>query len=185
MNQNLIQRLQAALPLACAWIDEYLTRHEPVSRPVASLGMQRLAACYPEPLLRTARVVTVERVEFPPVERFGLPEFAAIQQQNFGGITFKNTFFVSSAEATSESLHFHEMVHVVQWARLGVERFLLAYGIGLAQFGYEGSPLEHMAYDLQFEFDKGINRPQLLPYINTQTDVIWATVAPLISNAPI
>jgi hypothetical protein len=70
----------------------------------------------------------------------------------------KNTYFVRSAEAASDSLHFHEMVHVVQWAKLGVERFLLAYGIGLAQFGYEQSPLKKMAYDLQLEFDQGISR---------------------------
>jgi hypothetical protein len=183
MNQNLIQRLQAALPLACEWIDDYLGRHEAISRSVISLGMKRLTASYPEQLLRGARVVMVERVEFPPVDRFGLPELAALQQQNFGGITFKNTYFVRNAEATVESLHFHEMVHVVQWARLGVERFLLAYGIGLAQFGYERSPLEQMAYDLQFEFEKGTSRPQLVRYIETQTDAIWGTVAPLIPTA--
>jgi hypothetical protein len=99
--------------------------------------MYGLAACYSGKLLRNARVVIVDRVEFPPVDLFGLPEFAPIQQQIFSGITFKNTYFLRNAEATSESLHFHEMVHVVQWSRLGVERFLLAYGIGLAQFDYE------------------------------------------------
>jgi hypothetical protein len=71
------------------------------------------------------------------VERLGLPEVAALQQQNFGGITFNNTYFVSNAEATSEGLDFHELVHVIQWARRDVERFLLTYGIGFAQFGYE------------------------------------------------
>jgi hypothetical protein len=42
-----------------------------------------------------------------------------------------------NAEATSQGLHFHELVHVIQWARRGVERFLQTYGIGFAQFGYE------------------------------------------------
>jgi hypothetical protein len=138
----MIQRLQAALPLVSEWIDDYLARHEQMSRPVASLGMTRLAASYPEHALRNARVALVERVEFPPVDRFGLPEFAAIQQQTFGGITFKNMYFLRIAEAADEGLHFHEMVHVIQWARLGVERFLLTYGIGLAEFGYEHCPPE-------------------------------------------
>ena len=35
----------------------------------------------------------------------------------------------------TESLCCHELVHVVQWDRLGVDRFLLAYGIGLVQSG--------------------------------------------------
>jgi hypothetical protein len=180
VNQDLIQRLQAALPLASEWIDDYLERHAWASRPVISLGLKRLANSYPEHLLRNARVATVARLEFPPVERFGLPEFAALQQQSFGGITFKNTYFVRKKEVASESLHFHELVHVVQWARLGVERFLLVYGVGLVFFGYEKSPLERMAYDLQFEFEKGINRTELVPYIESQTDVIWGTVARLI-----
>jgi hypothetical protein len=42
-----------------------------------------------------------------------------------------------NAEATSQGLHFHELVHVIQLARRGVERFLQTYGIGFAQFGYE------------------------------------------------
>jgi hypothetical protein len=182
MNQALIQRLQAALPLAQEWIDDYLAEHEQTSRSVISLGMRRLAERYPVELLRKARVVAVEHVEFPPVERFGLPEFAAMQQQTFGGITFKNTYFVRNAEVACESLHFHELVHIVQWARLGVERFLLAYGIGLAQFGYEQSPLERMAYDLQGEFEKGIDRPFLVQYIEAQTDAIWSEAAPLIAT---
>jgi hypothetical protein len=43
--------------------------------------------------LRTTRVVVLERVEFAAVDRFGLPEFAALQQRSFGGTTFKNTYF--------------------------------------------------------------------------------------------
>jgi len=91
------------------------------------------------------------------------------------GITFKDTFFIQQGQA-SESLYFHEMVHIVQWARLGVDNFLLAYRIGLLQFGYEQSPLERMAYELQSKFDNG-NLPQdLVDVIEVRTDDIWVTV---------
>lgn len=32
-----------------------------------------------------------------------------------------------------ESIHFHELVHVVQWSALGVDEFLLTYALGVAQ----------------------------------------------------
>ncbi|RQD78666.1 MAG: hypothetical protein D5S03_01735 [Desulfonatronospira sp. MSAO_Bac3] len=42
-------------------------------------------------------------------------------------------------------------MYLVQWERLGVYRFLLAYGAGLMQFRYKDSPLEKMAYFLQLD----------------------------------
>ena len=69
------------------------------------------------------------------------------------GITYFDTYFVRSDEARRESLHFHELVHVVQWGVLGPERFLASYADGLERFGYRHSPLEEMAYDLQTRFD--------------------------------
>ena len=76
------------------------------------------------------------------------------EQGDYAGITFKDTYFVKAAEAKRESLHFHELVHVVQWAHLGVEKFLAAYAAGLANQGYRHSPLEVMAYNLQDYFDR-------------------------------
>ncbi len=51
------------------------------------------------------------------------------------GITYKDTYFINHLHQT-ESLHFHELVHVVQWDWLWVDDFLLAYGAGLMQFSY-------------------------------------------------
>ena len=39
-----------------------------------------------------------------------------------------------------ERLHFHELIHVVQWLTLGPERFLMAYADGLERFGYSQKP---------------------------------------------
>ncbi len=51
-----------------------------------------------------------------------------------------------------EALHFHELIHVIQWRLLGPERFLVDYANGLDEFGYENSPLEKMAYDAEGSF---------------------------------
>ena len=69
------------------------------------------------------------------------------------GITYLDTFFVRANQASDESLHFHELVHVIQWRILGLEGFLTAYANGLERFGYRDSPLEAMAYDFQARFD--------------------------------
>jgi hypothetical protein len=127
-------------------------------------------------------MVLVDRTPYPPVSKFGLPEFTALEQRRFDGITFKNTFFVLKGRDT-ERLQFHELVHVVQWARLGVDRFLLAYGVGLLQFGYEESPLEKMAYTLEDQFVQGRVPNDLVRVIDEGTDAIWMQAAPIVGVA--
>jgi hypothetical protein len=179
MQIELIQRFHAALPKVREWIEEFLANYADQARAVSTLRFERLSACFPQDILERAKVVTVSRVPFPPVSRFGLPEFAAHEQQSFAGITFLDTFFLQRGQS-SESLHFHEMVHIVQWARLGPDNFLLAYGVGLAKFGYKQSPLERMAYDLQDEFEKGTLPERLVSLIRERTNDIWNQVGALL-----
>ena len=176
---DVIQRFCAALPLVRAWIDRLPARHAANARKFSTLGFNRLASCYPADLLERARVVSVERTPFPPASQFNLPEFAQLQERQFEGITFNDTFFVVKGRGF-ESLHFHELVHVVQWSRLGVDNFLLAYGLGLLQFGYEQSPLEQMAYSLQQLFERGAVPNDLVRIIENGTDEVWNQVAQVV-----
>lgn len=82
----------------------------------------------------------------------------------------------------SEELHFHELVHVVQWARLGVDNFLLAYGLGLLLSGYAQSPLEQMAYELQRHFELGTAPQELVRIIEQGTDDIWNQTAMIVQG---
>jgi hypothetical protein len=102
-----------------------------------------------------------------------------MQQMPFDGITFKDTFFLKQG-CDSEAVHFHELVHVVQWARLGIDNFLLAYGFGLLSFGYAQSPLEKMAYSLQRDFELGTLPQGLSCVIEQATDAIWEQAAPIV-----
>jgi hypothetical protein len=104
-----------------------------------------------------------------------------MQQMSFDGITFKDTFFLQQGHE-SEQLHFHELVHVVQWARLGVDNFLLAYGLGLLSSGYAQSPLEQMAYTLQHRFELGTPPKDLVRVIEQGTDAIWNQAAPIVQG---
>jgi len=181
MQNDTIRRFYAALPQVREWIDQLLETHADSTRKVSTLGFSRLASCYPNDVLERAGVVSVERTPFPPVSQFGLPEFASHEGRRFDGITFKSTFFVVRG-CESEALYFHELVHVVQWARLGVDNFVLAYGLGLLQLGYENSPLERMAYTLEEQFKSGRVPRDLVRLIEAGTDEIWRQAAAMLGR---
>jgi hypothetical protein len=105
--------------------------------------------------LNTASVVATGRPPVPPLSALGLLEFADFESQPARGITYRDTYFLWRADATDESLHFHELVHVVQWQVLGPKDFLLLYAAGLAESGYHDCALEAMAYEHQRRFDAG------------------------------
>jgi hypothetical protein len=66
-------------------------------------------------------------------------------------ITFVDT--VVSHEAFTANLLFHELVHVVQYAKLGLKEFAAKYVRGFLNGGsYEAIPLEMNAYELDARF---------------------------------
>lgn len=175
--QDIIRRFHSALPQIRAWIDQYLESHSASARKLDN--MPPLSTAFPPEVLGRARMVLVPKTPFPPVSQFGLPEFAQHERRGFDGITFKHTFFVVDGRQALR-LQFHELVHTVQWARLGVDRFLLAYGVGLLQYGYEQSPLEKMAYTLEQQFVRGPLPADLVRFIEEGSDAIWSEAAPIV-----
>ena len=178
MTSDAINRFREALPALSTWIDETLAAHQQKSSPVIRAGFPRLRVYFPRDVLESSRFVEVPSVPFPPLEELGLKGIV-VMPTLLAGVTYRDTFFVRRSYK-SESLYFHELVHVVQWQRLGVERFLLAYGAGLLQFGYERSPLERMAKSLEQDFARGLRISGLVNLIHDKTDRIWANVAPFL-----
>jgi hypothetical protein len=75
-----------------------------------------------------------------------LPSFSDV-----GAVTFVDVI-VSHHDFTN-ALLFHELVHVVQYAQLGVQEFAARYVSGfISGGGYEGIPLEKNAYELEQRF---------------------------------
>ena len=105
-------------------------------------------------MLARAKVVLVDRVPTPPLSSIGLSRFADFENMDASGITYLDTYFIRRHEAGRESLHFHELVHVIQWQVLGAEKFLTLYAEGLDKHGYRNSPLEVMAYDHEARFNR-------------------------------
>jgi hypothetical protein len=71
----------------------------------------------------------------------GLSRFGVFEQGDFSGITYLDRYFIKQTVVTEETIHFHELIHVIRWRLLGPEDFLAAYASGLDEFGYENSPL--------------------------------------------
>jgi hypothetical protein len=148
------EEFQAVYPHVIGWIRQTLAVHEKRAHTVGSMGFTRLPLYFSRKLLETAKVVAVDRVPVPPLSAIGLSRFAEFETGDYDGITYLDTFFLKQSRAADEELHFHELIHVVQWRLLGPERFLASYAAGLETFGYRNSPLECMAYDAQSTFSQ-------------------------------
>ena len=149
-----LEILTKAFPKVESWIDSYIEQKKKSRIALASTGFERMKICFSSETLENSFYAVVERVETPPLSDIGLREFSDYESDDYRGITYKDTYFLIEREKNIESLHFHEMVHIVQWHELGPRNFILLYALGLAQFGYRKSPLEVIAYDLQDLFEK-------------------------------
>ena len=162
-----LRRWTASLPRIRAWMNSAMAGHETQS--VLSLKLPLVGTMFTEALLARTQVAFLDGpLPTPPFRALGLPEFEDWESQQSLGITYGSTYFLRR-ETETESLHVHELVHVVQWETLGFEGFLLAYGAGLLRCGYRDSPLEKMAFDLQAEFDDGILAVDLIDHIAGET----------------
>lgn len=123
-------------------------------KPVSSLGFPRLPEYFSASLLGDTKIAGVNRIVLPPFALLDMPELSLLEEMPFAGITYAETIFVHKT-AASEATVFHELVHVLQWRALGVDDFILTYGMGLIQHGYAQNPFEAVAFDLQSQFDRG------------------------------
>jgi hypothetical protein len=181
-SPDFVHEYQATLTAVRGWIEETLEENREHAVPVSDLSLHRLEKVFPPDLLNRAKVVVVaEAVPLPPLSRMGFPEFARIERMPAAGVTYKDTFFVNR-HCRTEGLYFHELVHVLQWDRLGVDNFLIAYGTGLIQLGYRNSPLERMAYSLQDKFNRKALPEDVVEVVQRETDAIWDRVMALLAN---
>jgi hypothetical protein len=148
------EEFRTAYPKLRAWIQKTLEFYEKNAKPVASMHFVRLPLYFDPNLLETAKFIAIDRLPMPPLSAMGLSRFAVFEQGDFNGITYLDRYFIKQAVVTEEAIHFHELIHVIQWRLLGPEDFLAAYANGLDEFGYENSPLEKMAYDAEAAFKR-------------------------------
>lgn len=140
-------------------VAEYIrAQRELYSARAVPLGFTELwSRFFPQIDLDRIRVLQpgLERVPNPPfypeLEKLGFTDL--IQFNLMAAITFDD--IVVFHEPLTPQLIFHELVHVVQYRLLGVDEFARLYVRGYLQSGYQGTPLEICAYQLDGRFIMG------------------------------
>lgn len=102
----------------------------------------------------------MEKAFYVVIDEIPKPDFAALRAMGLGdfidmkvsGITYKNTYYLLPASVDNLRVHFHELVHVLQWQNLGDLAFISRYMNEVKRFGYHNAPLEIMAYSLDTHF---------------------------------
>ncbi|MCK0164943.1 hypothetical protein [Marinobacter sp. S6332] len=143
------------IELVESWIDELNEAYKPY-RQSCSVFQHQFDGFYGPELLRSSYFVVVKALpmpKMPELREAGLGDFLDNGDQ-LGGITYKNTYYLVPNGAKDLGIHFHELVHVIQWRSLGPRRFIQRYINEMQKFGYsEKAPLESMAYGLQERFE--------------------------------
>ncbi|WP_281189375.1 hypothetical protein [Vibrio diabolicus] len=72
--------------------------------------------------------------------------------KNAVGIALEDTYYIKEKYKNRWHLHFHELVHIQQWQRLGSRKFLTEYIAETLIEGYRGNRFEVEAYELERRF---------------------------------
>ena len=121
---------------------------------------------YSASFLQNSFFVVVDKIPkpaFPELRQMGLGDFI---DMDLPGITYKNTYYILPHAINNIRLHFHELVHVAQWEKLGAIRFIERYIREILRYGYNQSPLEIMAYSLDNHFANGGNKVDIPSFIS-------------------
>jgi hypothetical protein len=131
-------------------------KYASMAAPLQTERMRPLQPYFPADILRNARFLVLDgqRIDDPPFYSMAkmmgirnLPSFSDV-----AAVTFVDV--VVSHEEFTESLLFHELVHVVQYAQMGTRDFASRYVNGFIKGGsYEEIPLEKNAYELEQKFN--------------------------------
>ena len=169
-----IRALAGKLPIIRDWFDDTVAAYQRQAIPLAHLDLPHLSAHFPPKLLRRAKAILFsEAFPFPPFAEIGLSELSHSEDTaTYEAMTYRDTIFLREG-FQSEVLYFHELVHVIQWSRLGGNNFLLAYITGLLESGYSGCPLEEMAFTLQERFRQNDLPRNVTEQIHRLTDAAW------------
>ena len=133
------------------WIDETLEAHLS-NRVSCECFIKEFKGFYPIEFLSGSFCVVVEEIPKPDIEELRQAGLGDFIDSTHDGITYKDTYFIQKDYEGDLALHFHELVHVAQWGIFGARNFISRYISEVQHYGYEDSPLEKMAYELQDAF---------------------------------
>ena len=110
---NTVDLLLQKLPLVKQWIYTTLTAYAPYARPMLDYNFREIPKYFSQETLVSAKVVVVEKVPMPPLTQMGLSQLGGFEKGNYSGVTYLDTYFLLAQEEHNESIHFHELCHIV------------------------------------------------------------------------
>lgn len=145
-----------------SYIENSREKYAPKAAPLSAEQHSPMQPFFPAEILDSARLLVLSgnRIQDPPFYTMArimgiknLPSFA-----DTTAVTFIDV--IVSHQAFSNSLLFHELVHVVQYAQLGTKEFASRYVSGFLKAGsYAENPLEKHAFELDQRFSANPEEP--------------------------
>ena len=145
------QWLREVLPQAIDWVRSQERKYIPEGQ---HLTDQETA------IAKTMGVLQPDQIRIILTEHFPMPAAQPLRDELISlgfdstkliGLTLGYAILVNPKEYQGKWLLSHEFVHVTQYERMGLEKFLGHYLLGLKRFGYARAPLEVEAYEKQLE----------------------------------
>ncbi len=164
------KQFEKLLDVVTAWIEPALATYAQRVQPVAAARFARLPHYYPDDLLNRIGRVTVAKCPVPPLAQGPFPQLAEIENWDLKGVPWQDTIFIRNDLADWEPVHFHEILHVVQWRYLGARRYLTAWAVGTITKGYRANPLEEMAFRHQARFETDQTPYDVVTAVKTEID---------------
>lgn len=146
---------------AIIWAESQRDRYRSTSRKLEDNEMDELKRFFGPETLHKTRIKMVPIIENPDfyatLNKMGIPE--PMDLTTASGITYMDTVLISERYLIHQSqwlpLIFHELVHIVQYEVLGVQKFMEEYLYGWADhgFSYASIPMEKDAFDLAAKYE--------------------------------
>jgi hypothetical protein len=161
MNQLIAQLVRQGRQ----WVAQQRMAYRNQGQELSPEAVAEFSRYFDRELLREVRTVTVPAIDNPGFidqyrTLFTLFRVPLLDFSSMAAITFVDTILLveGAVERDLEPLIFHELVHVVQYAILGLDRFVEQFINGWVNqgFNYAAIPLEMDAYELQNRFETEI-----------------------------
>ncbi len=138
-----------------SYISESQKKYASQAVPLTEAQRATMQPFFPADILDKVRLCVLRGSRVPNPSMYSMAKMMGIRNlpdfSDMAAITFVD--LVVSHEEFTNDLLFHELVHVVQYAQLGVKEFAARYVNGFIQGGsYEEIPLEKNAYSLEGRF---------------------------------
>ncbi|WP_319782412.1 hypothetical protein [Oceanisphaera sp. IT1-181] len=134
-----------------SWITASNLAHQHSRHSCSQLGTH-FTGFFSAELLNSAGFVIVDELPSPPMDVVMQLGLGQLLSPNAVGINLDDTYYLKPKAVGQLRVHFHKLVHVLQWQALGPGPFIKRYISEVIKYGYRQAPLEEQAYGFEERF---------------------------------